>query len=148
MSHTAMNYSRMLRDAGYRVTDQREVILDAVCAGGGHATLKAIFARAQAALPSLDRSSVYRTLKVFVELGLVVAGVNSDGDDVYEIPQAEPHHHILCRACGAEHAIAHAVVETLFAEVRARYRFHVTSDHLMLVGVCDQCATAAHEQPL
>jgi Fe2+ or Zn2+ uptake regulation protein len=47
MAHTSLNYSRVLREAGYRVTDQREVILDAVCAGGGHSTLKEIFLRAQ-----------------------------------------------------------------------------------------------------
>jgi Fur family transcriptional regulator, ferric uptake regulator len=140
MAHTSLNYSRVLREAGYRVTDQREVILDAVCAGGGHSTLKEIFLRAQRAIPSLDRSSVYRTLKLFVELGLVVAGVNSDGEDVYEIPRPQPHHHLVCRRCGCEHEVAHDLVEGLYAAVQARYNFQVTSDHLVLFGLCAGCA--------
>lgn len=140
MGHTSLNYSRVLRKAGYRVTEQREVILDAVCAGGGHSTLKEIYLRAQREIPSLDRSSVYRALKLFVALGLVVSGVRSDGEDVYEIPQAHPHHHLICRACGGEHEIAHDVVEELYVAMHERYRFRVTSDHLVLFGICACCA--------
>lgn len=140
MAHTSLNYSRMLRDAGYRVTDQREVILDAVCAGGGHSTLKEIYLRAQLAIPSLDRSSVYRTLKLFVELGLVVSGLNSDGEDIYEIPRPQRHHHLVCRQCGGEDEIAHDLVEGLYTAVQARCGFQATSDHLVIFGLCAACA--------
>jgi Fur family ferric uptake transcriptional regulator len=143
MAHTSLNYSRVLREAGYRVTDQREAILDAVCAAGGHATLKEIYLRAQYVLPSLDRSSVYRTLKLFVELGLVVDGVNSEGEDVYEIPHAHPHHHFVCRVCGGEQEIAHDLVEDLYMAMQQRYGFRVTSDHLVLFGTCAACADDA-----
>jgi Fur family ferric uptake transcriptional regulator len=142
MAHTSLNYCRVLREAGFRVTDQREVILDAVCAGSGHSTLKEIYLRAQERITSLDRSSVYRALKLFVELGLVVAGVNIDGEDVYEITQADPHHHLICRQCGAEQEIAHDVIEGLYAAMHERYRFRVTSDHLVLFGVCARCDEA------
>lgn len=143
MAHTSLNTSQVLRAAGYRVTDQREVILDAVCTGGGHSTLKAIYLRAQRVIPSLDRSSVYRTLKLFVELGLVVSGVSSDGEDVYEIPQRQPHHHLICRQCGDEREIAHDMVEALYAAMQARYDFRVTSNHLVLFGLCASCAAVA-----
>jgi Fur family ferric uptake transcriptional regulator len=147
MAHSSLNYSRVLREAGYRVTDQREVILDAACAGGGHSTLKEIFVRAQRVIPSLDRSSVYRALKLFVELGLVVAGVNSDGEDIYEIAQAQPHHHLICRGCGGEHEIPHDVVEELYGAMLGRYRFRVTSDHLVLFGYCAACMDSDNGSP-
>jgi Fe2+ or Zn2+ uptake regulation protein len=133
----------VLREAGYRVTEQREAILDAVCASGGHSTLKAIYLRAQEVLPSLDRSSVYRALKLFVDLGLVVAGLNSDGEAIYEIAQPQPHHHLICRVCGAEHEIAHDMIESLYTAIAARYAFQVTSDHLVLFGICAECAACA-----
>jgi Fur family transcriptional regulator, ferric uptake regulator len=142
MSHTSRNYSRILRDAGYRVTDQREVILDAVCAGGGHSTLKEIFARAQNAIPSIDLSSVYRTLKLFVDVGLVVIGMTSDGEAVYEIPQDHPHHHLICQRCGAESEMTHDIIETLFATLKERYGFTTTSNHLVFFGICEHCAVA------
>jgi Fur family ferric uptake transcriptional regulator len=142
MAHSSLNYSRVLRKAGYRVTDQREVILDAVCAGGGHSTLKEVYARAQQVIPSLDRSSVYRALKLFVELGLVMAGVSSDGEDVYEIAQAQPHHHLICRGCGGEREIPHDVIEELYGVMLERYCFRVTSDHLVLFGQCAACIEA------
>jgi Fe2+ or Zn2+ uptake regulation protein len=61
MSHSSRNYSRVLREAGYRITEQREVILDAVCAGSGHSTLKEIFVRAQHVSPrsTFPRSIVH-----------------------------------------------------------------------------------------
>jgi Fur family ferric uptake transcriptional regulator len=132
----------VLREAGYRVTEQRETILDAVCASGGHATLKEIHLRAQREVPSLDRSSVYRALKLFVELGLVVSGVNSEGEDVYEIPRPHPHHHLVCRVCGDEHEIAHDLVEGLYAAMQTNYGFRVTSDHLVLFGYCTACVAS------
>jgi Fur family ferric uptake transcriptional regulator len=143
MSHSSYNYTRVLREAGFRVTDQREVILDAICLGAGHSTLKEIFLRAQERIPSLDRSSVYRTLKLFMELGLVVAGVSSEGEDVYEIAQAHPHHHLICRQCGTEQEIAHDVIQGLYDAMRERYRFRITSDHMVLFGICEHCGETA-----
>lgn len=141
MSHSSQTYSRILREAGYRVTEQREVILDAVCLGGGHSTLKEIFVRAQHTIPSLDVSSVYRALKLFSELGLVLVGVNSSGEDVYEIPQTNPHHHLICRDCGEEHEIDHNLVEAFYTELHRRYGFTTTSDHIVLFGRCGGCST-------
>jgi Fe2+ or Zn2+ uptake regulation protein len=139
MSHDQINYSRILRDAGHRLTEQREVILEAVCQGGGHSTLKEIYSRANQANPSLDRSSVYRALKLFVELGIVVAGVNSDGEAIYEVAQPHPHHHLICRRCGEESAIDHTIIQALYTTMEHRYHFRVTSDHLVLFGFCEAC---------
>ena len=76
MSHEGMDYEGILRAAGHRVTMQRVMILDAVCEGGGHSTLREVYARLHAADPTIDRSSLYRTLKLFVELGLVISAEN------------------------------------------------------------------------
>jgi Fur family transcriptional regulator, ferric uptake regulator len=139
MSHENMDYEGILRAAGHRVTLQRVMILDAVCEGGGHTTLREIYARLHTADPTIDRSSLYRTLKLFVELGLVVSAENPMGETVYEIPKRQPHHHLICRSCGKEQEIGQEAMAGMFALVEQRYGFHVATDHLVLHGLCAGC---------
>lgn len=80
MTHDTMDYEGIMRRAGHRVTLQRVLILDAVCAGDGHTTLKQTYARLHRMDTTIDRSSVYRTLKLFVALGLVVSATAPDGE--------------------------------------------------------------------
>src|SRR3954471_6795678 len=80
MSHENMDYEGVLHAAGHRVTPQRLMILDAVCDGAGHTTLKEVAARVQQMDDTIDLSSVYRTLKLFVELGLVISAETPAGE--------------------------------------------------------------------
>jgi Fur family transcriptional regulator, ferric uptake regulator len=142
MSHDNLDYEAILRRAGHRVTRQRLHILDAVCEGRGHTTLKQIYTRVRAADNTIDRSSLYRALKLFAELGLVVVAVTPDGETYYEIPKAHAHHHLLCRMCGTEIEIGPAAAEHMFEEIRRVHDFKVEMDHLVLHGVCSRCGAA------
>ncbi len=111
MSHETMDYEGIMHRAGHRVTLQRVMILDAVCAGGGHTTRKQVYSRVRRMDDTIDLSSVYRTLKLFVELGLVVSAETPGGETVYEIPKPRPHHHLACRVCGKEEEIGQEAFE-------------------------------------
>ena len=139
MTHQQWNWESVLRRAGYRATRQRELILDAVCAGGGHTTLGEVYARAHRRDPALDRSTVYRALKVFVETELVVAADTGDGETCYEIKHAAPHHHLVCRACGWEGEFDDTLLQVTFDRVRDAHGFAVDTDHLVLFGYCERC---------
>ncbi len=139
MSHETMDYEGIMHRAGHRVTLQRVMILDAVCEGGGHTTLKQVFTRLQKMDDTIDRSSVYRALKLFVALGLVVSAETPAGEAVYEIPKPKPHHHLICRTCGREQEIGQEAMDGMFALVEQRYGFKVETDHLILHGICAEC---------
>jgi Fur family ferric uptake transcriptional regulator len=139
MSHETMDYEGVLHAAGHRVTPQRVLILDAVCEGGGHTTLKQVFTRVRHMDDTIDLSSVYRTLKLFVELGLVVSAETPAGETMYEIPRPRPHHHLICRVCGKEEEIGHDALEGTMAFIREHYGFTVDVEHLVLTGVCKHC---------
>lgn len=145
MSHESMDYEGIIRAAGHRVTLQRVMILDAVCEGGGHTTLKQIYGRLHAMDATIDRSSLYRTLKLFVELGLVVSAENARGETVYEIPKPRKHHHLICRDCGEEEEVGHEAIAGMVAAVRARYGFAIEMDHLVLHGRCARCQDTARQ---
>lgn len=139
MTHHTINYEEIIRSAGHRLTPQRILILDAVCDGEGHTTLGEIYGRVRQADQSIDRSTLYRTLKLFVELGLVVSADTGQGETYYEIARSHRHHHLVCRQCGKEQEVDHAVVQSMFENIAQRYDFKVDTDHLVLFGICSDC---------
>jgi Fur family ferric uptake transcriptional regulator len=141
MTHHNIEYEEIIRAAGHRVTPQRIYILDAVCEGGGHTTLGEVYARVRQVDPSIDRSTLYRTLKLFVELGLVVSADTGDGETYYEIAKLQRHHHLVCRQCGKEQEIEHAVMQRMFDQIFQQYAFKADTDHLVLFGLCSACAS-------
>jgi len=139
MTHDSLRWEQILWNAGHRVTRQRSLILEAVCAAEGHTPLGEIYLRVQQADRTIDRSTVYRALRLFVELGIVLAADTGDGETYYEVAKLHPHHHLVCRACGGEWEIGDAALGAMFEEIAARHRFRVETDHLVLFGVCESC---------
>jgi Fur family ferric uptake transcriptional regulator len=139
MTHQQLYWEDVLRRAGHRATRQRGLILDAVCASGGHTSLGEVYARVKRQDPTLDRSTVYRALKVFIETGLVVAADTGSGETGYEIKRPEQHHHLVCRACGWEQEIDASVLGAMVERVREQHGFEVVTDHLVLFGYCARC---------
>lgn len=139
MSHDTEDCANQIRAEGYRVTPQRMLVLDAICEGKGHTTLGEIYARVRAVDPSVDRSTVYRTLGLFTELGLVVSAETADQGTVYEISGEQPHHHLICRRCGAEQPLDRETVKLLTGLIDSRHGFEVQANHLVLYGLCHTC---------
>lgn len=131
----------MMRERGFRVTPQRQLVLDAICAAGGHTTFDEIFARVQRTSSAVNRATVYRTLDFLIKLRLVV-GADLGGHMVYEIAGDTPHHHLVCRACGSQQEVAHKTMQGLFARFEREEAFHVDLNHVALPGLCAECYAA------
>jgi Fur family transcriptional regulator, ferric uptake regulator len=142
MTHDSLRWEQILWDAGHRVTRQRAMILEALCTPGGHTSLGDIYLRVQREDPSIDRSTVYRALRLFVDLGLVVAADTGDGELYYEVAKLSPHHHLVCRRCGDESEIGDAALSAMFEHVAQQHDFRVETDHLVLFGLCGECQRA------
>lgn len=142
MSHHQTPYEDILRAAGHRVTRQRIHILDAVCEGNKHSTLGEIFARVRVQDRNIDLSTLYRTLKLYIDLGLVLSAETGDGETYYEIAKSHHHHHLICRRCRQEQEIEHGVVQEMFDQLNEVYGFHADSDHLVIMGLCRNCQGA------
>lgn len=134
-----MDYARVLHKSGHRLTSQREAILDAICEGKGHSTLGVIYSRARRKDASLDKSTVYRSLLLFQELGLVVAASVEGEERRYEIAHPQPHHHFVCKSCKREFDIEAALVDEFYQALFVETGLRVTADHLMLSGLCADC---------
>ncbi len=143
MSHNTWDYATFLRERGYRMTPQRQIIMDAICESGGHKTLPEIMTRVQRKAPSINQATVYRSLHFLLDMGLIVKAEIAQGEVVYEIAGRSPHHHLLCRACQREIEIDAQPLVALQAEIQARYGFAIDAAHLLLTGLCARCQADA-----
>ncbi|CAN5373159.1 transcriptional repressor [soil metagenome] len=139
MAHYNMgNWVSRMRDHGFRVTPQRQLILDAIYESGGHTTPEEIYERVHAKAPAVNLATIYRTVDFLRELRLITE-MHYGGKTYYEIAGEAPHHHLVCRCCGHIEQIDHATVVGLFTRIEHEQQFKVETDHLALVGVCSNC---------
>ena len=141
MSHNTWDYVSFLRERGYRMTPQRQIIMDAICAGGGHTSLPQILERVQQKAPAINQATVYRSLHFLLNMGLIVKAEIAPGETVYEIAGRSPHHHLLCRSCHHEIEIDAAPLVALQNVIEQQYGFMIDASHLMLTGLCAHCRT-------
>ena len=89
-----------LREAGYRLTPQRVMVLQAIAESDVHLTAEAIHQSVIKLYPYLDIATVYRILQLLKRLHLVTEIDLGDGSAQYEVAEPNKHHHMVCRGCG------------------------------------------------
>ena len=139
MSHDMDAIAARLRQAGYRVTPQRQLILDALCRLGGHVTAEAITVEVRQVAPTVNQGTVYRALNFFCEQGIVCDARRQDGLTVYELAGHDPHHHLVCKVCGASYEVPDNLLRSLERDAQDAYDFRVEMDHLSFFGRCKAC---------
>jgi Fur family ferric uptake transcriptional regulator len=130
-----------IRQRGFRMTPQRQLIMDAVMTGKGHSTPDQIYNRVVKKAPALNRATVYRTLDFLAEQHLITSTDIGIGSKVYEMAAPLPHHHLVCERCGKVEQVNHELMSAAFKQIEAKHGFKVTTDHLALFGLCRRCQT-------
>jgi Fur family ferric uptake transcriptional regulator len=127
-----------LRDSGYRLTPQRELILAAV-EKLGHATPDEVLAEVHQQSAAVNASTVYRTLEVLEGLGLVRHAHLSDRAPTYHSVTDHVHFHLVCRNCGRIVSVAPDMLQPLTDRLRGEHNFTVDVGHLTVFGTCVVC---------
>jgi Fur family transcriptional regulator, ferric uptake regulator len=130
----------MLRASGQRVTSQRLLILSAFARPGEHLTADEVYSRVEPLVPALNRSTVYRTLELFRDIGLISETDLGGGVRHFELLGGARHHHLICQECGQMSEMDDALVEPLREAIRERYGFSPGIDHMAVFGLCAYCA--------
>ncbi len=132
-----------LRRLGYRRTPQRQLIVEALAGSTGHIAPEAISRQVVTRFPTVNRSTVYRTLELLEELGLLAHVHLDDGSVRYHHGEEAGHLHLVCHECGRVLQVDDpSVGEALAAELRHRYGFAVDLSHHCIAGRCQECARA------
>ncbi|MCB0906587.1 MAG: transcriptional repressor [Nocardioidaceae bacterium] len=135
---TAEDLRRRLRGSGYRLTPQRELILQAV-ERLGHATPDEVLAEVHAQSSAVNVSTVYRTLEVLEELGLVRHAHLSDRAPTYHSVDEREHFHVVCRNCQRIISVDPDVLADVVGRLRDDHAFVVDIGHLTVFGRCVEC---------
>jgi Fur family ferric uptake transcriptional regulator len=132
-----------LRARGLRWTPQRRILVDVLSRTDGHVTGAELVERCRTVDPDTIPSTVYRTLDVLEELGVLSHSHGADGREEFHVLPAEEHGHLYCRRCGGQWELAAddpAVAASLRGFEAAR-GFEIDVSHLTLIGRCAACRT-------
>ncbi len=135
---TQGDWRAQLRERGYRLTPQRELILGAV-EKLGHATPDEVLAAVREQSSAVNVSTVYRTLEVLEELGLVRHAHLSDRAPTYHSVSDHEHFHLVCRNCRRVISVDPDVLTPLQEKLAADHGFTIDVGHLTVFGRCDEC---------
>jgi Fe2+ or Zn2+ uptake regulation protein len=143
---------KSLETSGFRFTRQRQEVFEVVADSHDHPTADEIFDRAKRKIPEISFATVYNTLSVLVECGLV-RQVTLDRSPTRFCPNMRDHCHFFCDTCGHVTDIDLPSRETL-SGVPLPGGFEVSSFNISLRGVCPSCgqgkspAAATPKRPL
>jgi Fur family transcriptional regulator, ferric uptake regulator len=135
------DFAARLHSQGYRLTPQRQLILETVRRANDHVTPDQVYMAVHRQHPAISRATIYRTLDFLCEMHLIHA-LYWGGQMYYEITDEQPHHHLVCRACGGMEDCEINLLKTLFEAVEKKHHFVIDMDHVALFGLCQQCRGA------
>ena len=128
-----------LRSSGHRLTPQRELVIAAV-ERLGHATPDEVYAEVRTHSDSINLSTVYRTLELLDELGLIRHAHLTDRAPTYHSARGHEHAHLVCRECHRLISIDRSEMEAALDGLAARHGFTPDYGHLTVFGTCAECA--------
>jgi Fur family ferric uptake transcriptional regulator len=126
-------WDEQLRARGYRVTPQRQLVLEAV-ARLDHATPEEIGAQVQQTARGVNISTIYRTLELLEQIGMVTHTHLGHGAPIYHLATDADHVHLVCRDCDRV---------TEITALEDSHGFETDVGHLTVFGRCADCRTAA-----
>jgi Fe2+ or Zn2+ uptake regulation protein len=146
MHHFTTPSNEILRKRGYRLTPQRHMILSVIQEAQEHLSIEQIAERVQARNPYVSLSTVYRTLELLLNLGLIRESHLPGEQPRYEAASDMAHHHLVCRRC---HKIIHldeTLLGNLNEQLQEMYHFHHLTLDLVAAGYCSSCHQLLHQK--
>lgn len=127
-----------LRSEGYRLTPQRQLVLEAVRALG-HATPDDVLRRVQERASGVNASTVYRTLEVLEKTGLVSHAHLGHGAPTYHPTTTPAHVHLVCRSCSRVGEVDPHLADAFATALDEAEGFAIDVRHLTAFGKCAEC---------
>lgn len=124
---------------GHPLTNQRLLLLELLRDAKGHIDAKELYRRASIKDESISPATVYRTLNLLKELGMIDELRLGKIRCYYEIKQSPEHQHLICKGCGKVIEIHNPHFQKLIRAVRQEHGFRVTKAELYLEGYCLRC---------
>lgn len=124
-----------LRGQGFKITTPRYRVIERLAGRDGNFTAEELAAE----LAPVGRATVYRTLKLLLDQGLICRVVLGHGSVAYRMSHKVHHHHLVCLGCGATEDIGRCGVDEVIATVREATDYDVVGHRIEIYGFCPSC---------
>lgn len=146
----AEKYREFLLTKGLRMTRERAIIVEEVFASHEHFDAEQLVQRLAQRHDSrrVSRSTIYRSLALLEEAGLIRKVARQDGREVYEHDYGYPQHdHFICNRCGSLIEFQNAEINETLAQIARDYGFRMEGHRLEVHGLCRDCARPPESRP-
>ncbi|WP_124726557.1 peroxide-responsive transcriptional repressor PerR [Staphylospora marina] len=127
-----------LKEAGVRMTPQRQAILSFLYSTMSHPTADEIYKALEGTFPNMSVATVYNNLRVFKEAGLVKELTYGDSSSRFDANMMD-HYHVICRKCGKITDFDHPPLSMMESRAAEATGYQVESHRMELYGVCPDC---------
>lgn len=142
---------KTLSDNGYKTTTQRSLVYDILTENKDqHLSTEEVYDLIKNKNPKMGIATIYRTLQLFEEIGLVYKHNFDDGCSRYEIlspnsNEVHQHHHLLCKKCGKIIEVKEDLMNSLEEIIEKQYNFEILNHVVKFTGICNQCRNKENE---
>ena len=131
-----------LRGLGYRMTPQRRAIVAEIMATPGHISAQTVAQRVKERLPGVNASTVYRTLGLLEELGILAHAHLETGPEYHRADEHD-HVHLVCSRCGRAQSLSEDETQPLKELIARHNGFVADFTHFAVSGLCARCSKSA-----
>ncbi|PJI06684.1 MULTISPECIES: Fur family transcriptional regulator [Clostridium] len=132
-----------LKDKGYKLTPQRRAVLDSIISNEGkHLTVEELYDCVKIECPEIGLATVYRTVQILDELGVISKLDLNDGLSRYELVhenEHHQHHHLICTVCGKVTEVQGDLLDDLEQSIQDKYDFLIKNHSVKFYGICSEC---------
>ena len=128
----------VLRSKGMRMTPQRMAIVSEIMRAKGHIAPAAIARRVQQRMPGVNPSTVYRTITMLEEIG-ILSHAHLEGGPTYHFADEPEHVHLTCSRCGRTDDLSMREAKSLYDLLKRHRGFEPDLTHFAISGLCATC---------
>lgn len=139
----AAQFKEKLKEKGCKLTLQRRSVLDVLIANcDSHLSTEEIYDIVKEKSPEIGLATVYRTVQLFEEMGIVDRLNFDDGCSRFELSSDESvhhHHHLICEKCNKVFEVENDLLDEIEREIERKYKFKIHDHNVMFYGICEEC---------
>lgn len=128
----------LLRDSGFKVTPQRLAVYNVLASTKSHPSAEMIFNQLQPYYPTMSLATVYKTIEILKEIGLVQA-LNVGEDSFRYDANTSNHPHIRCMRCGCVDDLENIDSSNFVNKVASSTKYQITGQQFYFFGICPNC---------
>ena len=133
-----------LRETGFKITPQRRAVIDILLKHNSeHLSSEQIYDLVRVDCPEIGLATVYRTMQLLDEIGVISKLNLDDGCIRYEISlnknECHNHHHLICKNCSKIIEVQEDLLESIESKIQERYKFDIVDHDVKFYGLCEDC---------